>query len=86
MDTPYKKLLVKMKHPENTEATANLMDDLNQVIDGAGNFKYENAYEDGIKKQKILNTIGYLFDTIMVICMCLCFFALSANMSANLYD
>ena len=32
--------MVKMKHPEDTEATANLMDDLNQVIDPSGNFKY----------------------------------------------
>jgi hypothetical protein len=27
--TPFQYLMVKMKHPEDTEATANLMDDLN---------------------------------------------------------
>lgn len=38
--TPYGKLLIKMKHPEDTETTANLIDDLNQVLDGDGNFIY----------------------------------------------
>jgi hypothetical protein len=75
-----------MKHPENTEATTNLMDDLNQALDGNGNFRYHYAYDDKLKKEKILAVIGYIFDTIIVICMSLCFFALSANMSANLFD
>lgn len=30
--------------------------------------------------------INYIFDTIIVITMGLCFFALSANVTANLYD
>lgn len=35
---------------------------------------------------KISNILEYVFDTIIVLTMFLCFFALSANMSANLYE
>ena len=38
------------------------------------------------KDQNILKIIDYIFDTIIAITMFLCFFALSANMGANLYD
>ena len=34
----------------------------------------------------MVNLIGYIFDVIIIISMSLCFFALSANMSANLFE
>jgi len=53
--TPYLKLLVKMKHPENTDATANLMDDLyqalNEPLTGSDNFSFKNQYADRLKKK-----------------------------------
>lgn len=38
------------------------------------------------KVGKILTMINLIFDAMILMIMFLCFFALSANMSANLYD
>jgi len=40
----------------------------------------------GISTEKIKNIMNKVFNSIIVITMALCFFALSANMSANLYE
>jgi len=80
----YAYLLVRVPDPEDTA----LIDDLKaQFADAVPHgVSISAAYEKKKDLDKVVRIINIIFSTTIAIMMFLCFFSLTASMSANLYD
>jgi ABC-type antimicrobial peptide transport system permease subunit len=74
-----------MKHPENSVISAALINDLQNALDGSG-LKYVDYHLEELKNKNVLKLVNTIVDMVVLITIFLCFFSLSANMSANLYE
>lgn len=93
-DLPIAQLLLKFKPTANFFVKARFLKDL-QVASNPddapfGQFPYifgqvVQTTDSDSGNSKVVKILNKVFDTIIVLTMFLCFFALSANMSANLY-
>jgi ABC-type antimicrobial peptide transport system permease subunit len=84
-DYLYRYLLIEMYDATDLDARELLMDELYGVIPNK-KVKIIDAQHDLEKNELIVVIINLIFDVIIAVTMFLCFFALSANMSANLYE
>jgi hypothetical protein len=82
----YKHVLIQMNDPNDVTTTQQLLIDLENANPYNWRLHYRNELEDSLKTASILSLVNIIFDVIIVIVMFLCFFALSANMAANLYE
>lgn len=84
---PIYSLTMKWKQGTPTSTINNFQKDfLESTNSGSKVDFYTGGLGDTTTTTKISNILEYVFDTIIVLTMFLCFFALSANMSANLYE
>ena len=75
-------LFIRMKDPDDHDAIKSLAKELKAATDYEATLTYQKAEStDQVKK-----IIDYVFAVTIAIMMFLCFFSLSASMSANLYD
>jgi ABC-type antimicrobial peptide transport system permease subunit len=82
-DVPIQSLEVKFK-PNTSQATISLF--YNELKSATGGMQFDVYNELKVSNSKITKIMNYVFNTIIALTMFLCFFALSANMSANLYE
>ena len=81
-DIDYTWLLIRVHDPSDTNLIDKIAIDLKSATDITATKTYEQADSTaGVKK-----IIDYVFMVTIAIMMFLCFFSLSASMSANLYD
>ena len=73
-----------MKNPSDMAALDKLTTELKQVK--PSDTKILNYYDDNETNVLVDNIITAIFDVIIIITMCLCFFSLCSSMSANLFD
>ena len=76
-------LLIRVHDPSDTA----LIDKITkELIKATGNNRFFEVYKEAESTEAIKQIIDYVFSVIIAIMMFLCFFSLSASMSANLYD
>jgi len=83
MDIKYDNLYIQMNDPDD-QATINAMvADFKEVLDGSS---YTIRKEEEDKTADVDQILTKVFVVVIAITMFLCFFSLSASMSANLYE
>ena len=78
----YDKLLIRV----NDSADTDLIDRLGSALKAATGIKPTLEYKEAESTEQMKTIIDLLFSVTIAIMMFLCFFSLSASMSANLYD
>ena len=78
----YSNVFIRVNDPSDTDLIDRIAADLKTATDSTPKLMYEEAE----KTVGITKIIDYIFTVIIAIMMFLCFFSLSASMSANLYD
>lgn len=81
-DFSYYKLLIRVHDSGDTDLIDKIALDLKQTTGIKPYLAYDQASETESTKQ----IVNYIFMAAIAIMMFLCFFSLSASMSANLYD
>ena len=77
------RLYIRLHDPSDTA----LIDKITkELIKATGNNRFFEVYKEAESTEAIKQIIDYVFSVIIAIMMFLCFFSLSASMSANLYD
>ena len=76
-------LLIRVYDPSDTILIDKITKDL---ISATGMPSWKESYKLAESTETIKQLIDYVFTVIIAIMMFLCFFSLSASMSANLYD
>ena len=80
---PMGRLYIRLHDPSDTA----LIDKITkELIKATGNNRFFEVYKEAESTEAIKQIIDYVFSVIIAIMMFLCFFSLSASMSANLYD
>lgn len=83
-DTHYRYLLIKMKDSKDHK----LIDEIGKALEkevGTG-VKVQITYKEVSSNDEVTNIVNYIFYLTIAIMMFLCFFSLTASMSANLYE
>ena len=75
-------LYIKVKNPSDRDAVNEIMDDLEEAIGR----KPRDTWSQAQSLNKFKTIIDLVFSIIIGIMMFLCFFSLSASMTANLYE
>ena len=83
-ETHYKYLLIKMKDSKDHELIDEIGKALEKVV-GTG-VKVQITYKEVSSNDEVTNIVNYIFYLTIAIMMFLCFFSLTASMSANLYE
>ena len=78
----YASLFIQVYDPSDHD----LIDKIAFDLEEATGITYSKSYKDGESTESITKIINYIFEVTIAIMMFLCFFSLSASMSANLYD
>ena len=81
-DVAYNYLLIRMWDPSDKDLVDRLAADLKK----ATGFSWTESYFEAQSLESIKQIIDYVFMVTIAIMMFLCFFSLSASMSANLFD
>jgi ABC-type lipoprotein release transport system permease subunit len=74
-----------MKHPDNSAISAALINDLKTALNSS-DLEYQDYHLEELKSKNVLKLVNTIVDMVVLITIFLCFFSLSANMSANLYE
>ena len=74
--------MIQMKDPDDHET----IDRLAAALNVATSHSVDKAYLKDNQTKQVEQIIDYIFLMTIAIMMFLCFFSLSASMSANLYD
>ena len=86
---PYKLLSIKLKEPRNRDHMAILKKAIqNQLLDAGftrKDFSFTDVIKDFENMDQVQLILQVIFAFVISITMFLCFFSLSASMSANLY-
>lgn len=88
-DIWYGNLLIKLKDPTDLVTSKEIQDDLEDVLDtwyGGGLWYIRDKYADLEKARTLQALLDMIFNGTIAVMMFLCFFSLSASMSANLYE
>ena len=75
-------IYIKVKDPSDRAAVKEIMDDL----EAEGGKQPTDTWSQAQSQKKFKHIIDLVFSVIIGIMMFLCFFSLSASMTANLYD
>jgi len=78
----YSWLFIRVHDPTDTD----LIDRMSADLKEATGFAWKEAYVEAESTESVKKIIDYVFLVTIAIMMFLCFFSLSASMSANLYD
>ena len=81
-EMPYKYLAIRVHDSSDTDLINRIAKDLYNATGADVTLEYE----EGEATEKVNKIIDYIFMVTIAIMMFLCFFSLSASMSANLYD
>ena len=81
----YARLVIKVKDPSNHALIDEIVDALDASIDNSAISVY-NQYSEIESNQKALDLLDLIFYVVIGIMMFLCFFALQASMTANMYE
>ena len=81
-DCSYNRLMIRVNDSEDTD----LIDRLGLALKAATGIKPSLMYKEAESTEQIKTIIDLVFSVTIAIMMFLCFFSLSASMSANLYD
>lgn len=88
-DLPYSRLTIKLKEPRNREHITRLKKAIRERMELQGFnsnlYQIRDVVEDLENLEKVQFILKVIFSFIISITMFLCFFSLSASMSANLY-
>ena len=82
--TPIMSVAIQMNDPDDQTTIDNLAKDLSAVADGL--YDLNKAGQIDVITDKIRTILNRVFYGLIGITMFLCFFSLSASMSANLYE
>lgn len=85
-DIGYSYLLIKLTDPKDAVFTNQLSNALADVLDSSLEVVTEGSSTTSDSLDKVIRLLNEIFDIIIAITMFLCLFALSANMSANIYQ
>ena len=87
-NTAWRKVIIKLKEPENQEHIAKVIKNIRSFYTGdmKDGIKTVNHYDDVETNDLVANILDIIFNVIISITMFLCFFSLCSSMSANLYD
>jgi len=89
-DIYYGNLLIKLKDPTDLVTSGEIQDDLVRAltVDWWGFTAYfiRDKYKDLEKARELQSLLDMIFNGTIAVMMFLCFFSLSASMSANLYE
>ena len=80
----YRYLMIKMQNKNDHAKIDEIAKELEKVV--GANVKIEVMYKKISKTGNVTNIVNYIFYLTIAIMMFLCFFSLTASMSANLYD
>ena len=79
-------LLIRVNDPDDYALIDEITNEfMNEFGDGT-NIKFQKKYESLKSKDSVIEILNAIFSTTIAIMMFLCFFSLTASMSANLYD
>ena len=82
----YKYLLIRVHNSEDTDLIDKIAADLKAATSAEPKTKVILEYKEAESTAEVKTIIDYVFMVTIAIMMFLCFFSLSASMSANLYD
>ena len=85
-ETPMQQLYIRLKDSENYALVDKISNAFAETFGTSTDIKIEKSYEDKQKTDQVLNILNSIFAIAIGIMMFLCFFSLTASMSANLYD
>ena len=85
-ETAYFALLIKQTDPQDTAFTFELTNALTKVLPSSFSVINNNSSTTAGSMTYVLRLLNLIFDIIIAITMFLCLFALSANMSANIFQ
>lgn len=88
-DIYYGNLLIKLKDPTDLVTSGEIQDDLDRALTNWWGFKayfIRDKYKDLEKARELQSLLDMIFNGTIAVMMFLCFFSLSASMSANLYE
>ena len=80
----YRYLMIRMKDPKDHALIDQIGKELEKAV-GAG-VKVLITYKQVSSNNSVTNIVNYIFYLTIAVMMFLCFFSLTASMSANLYD
>lgn len=78
-------LLIRVKDPDDHVTIKQILSELKSAA-GEKSYHVTASYERNKKNNQIAKLLELVFSIVIAIMMFLCFFSLSASMSANLYD
>ena len=79
-------LYINVHDPDDHATIDKIYDAFESEFSHSDNVDLYKSYEDREKMDKVLNILDNIFGIAIGIMMFLCFFSLTASMSANLYD
>ena len=79
-------LYINVHYPDDHATIDKIYDAFESEFSNSNYIDLYKSYEDREKMDKVLNILDNIFGIAIGIMMFLCFFSLTASMSANLYD
>ena len=79
-------LYINVHDPDDHATIDKIYDAFESEFSNSNYIDLYKSYEDREKMDKVLNILDNIFGIAIGIMMFLCFFSLTASMSANLYD